>query len=385
MELLLLEPHLASPAGHYNRYVRVFAGEAACRGFRISVASSRAILPRFKVTLEELGVRVLPAFDDVPYRMERDAEQRDAISRWIADEALAVIRGCNGAQPVWLSGTTAELGGACLVAEDIGQPLLFQLLSFAESWPMGHAAAPQALREAVGRAIGCGLRLHAQSPLIAEHLSNQIEAPVSVFPAILDLHPLKDRPPRARPVIGLVNMMRHGKEFGPALSELMVHGDDVSLLLHTGESATMDAVYALKRRIDGLAQHYRLKRPEVNIVAGALPAREYVEMWQGLDATVMPYDPARYIRQGSGVLFESLADAIIPIAPLGTSMAATMHEFGMGLTYDIDKQGSLRAAVSVMLENFEAMYRRHRAFAPVYREANSPSRVFDTVLGVATQ
>ena len=317
--------------------------------------------------------------------MEQDATQRDVISRWIADEALAVIRDCNGAQPVWLSGTAAELGGACLVAEDIGQPLLFQLLSFAESWPMGKSTAPQPLRDAVGRAMGFGLRLYAQSPLIAEHLSNQIDAPVGVFPAILELHPLKDRPPRARPVVGLVNMMRHGKEFGPALSELMVHGDDLSLLLHTGESATVDAVYALKRRIDGLAQHYRLKRPEVKIVAGALPAREYVEMWQGLDCTVMPYDPARYMRQGSGVLFESLADAIIPIAPLGTSMAATMQEFGMGLTYDIDKRGSLRDAASVMLKDFEDMCRRHRAFAPVYREANSPRRVMDTVLSVATQ
>ena len=144
----------------------------------------------------------------------------------------------------------------------------------------------------------------------------------------------------------------------------------------------MEAVHALKERIDGLARHYRLKRHEVKIVAGVLPAREYVEMWQGFDCTIMPYNPVRYSRQGSGVLFESLADAIIPIAPLGTSMAATMLEHGVGLTYDIKKQDSLRDAISMMLENFDTMSQRLRAFAPAYREANSPKKVIDTVLSV---
>ena len=382
MELLLLEPQLESPAGHYNRYVRVFAGEAARRGFRLSVASSRTIKPRFKATLEELGVRVLPAFEQMPYRMKVNATQRDIFSRWIADQALASLRQCPGAHPVWLSGTAALLGGACLFAEELREPFLFQMLDCALDWPMGRHTAPQPLREAVERAMGSGLRLYAQSAFIADHLSNEVGAPVGVFPAILDLQPLKDRPLRARPVVGMINMMRASKEFAPALSELMAHGDSISLLLHTGAGTTIEAIHTLKERIDGLAQHYRLKRHEVRIVAGVLPAAEYVEMWQGLDCTILPYNPARYLRQGSGVLFESLADAIIPIAPLGTSMAATMLEHGVGLTYDIEKQGSLHDAISMMLENFETMSQRLRAFAPVYREANSPTKVVDTVLNV---
>ena len=36
----------------------------------------------------------------------------------------------------------------------------------------------------------------------------------------------------------------------------------------------------------------------------------------------------------------------------------------------------------MMLENFETMSQRLRAFAPVYREANSPTKVVDTVLNV---
>ena len=63
-------------------------------------------------------------------------------------------------------------------------------------------------------------------------------------------------------------------------------------------------------------------------------------------------------------------------------MAATMLEHGVGLTYDIEKQGSLHDAISMMLENFETMSQRLRAFAPVYREANSPTKVVDTVLNV---
>lgn len=385
MEFLLLEPHLVSSAGHYNRYVRVFAGEAKRRGFSLSVASSREILPRFKTMLEELGVRVLPMFDPTPYRMVHDATRRDMVSRQIADAALASLRACPGAHPVWLSGTGALLGGACLFAEEIQRPFLFQMLDFAEDWPVGTLTAPAPLREAVGQAVGSGLRLYAQSAQIANHLRNEIDAPVGVFPAILDLKPLKHRPRRARPVVGITNMLRTSKEVGPALSALMAHGDSITLVLHTGQGTTIEAVQALKLRIDGLARHYRLKREDVRIIPGVLPSHEYSEMWQSIDCTVMPYNPLRYLRQGSGMLFESLADAIIPIAPLGTSMATTMLELGMGLTYDPEEHGSLHGTISTMLQNLETMTERLRAFAPIYREANSPAKVMDTVLLVGRQ
>jgi hypothetical protein len=165
----------------------------------------------------------------------------------------------------------------------------------------------------------------------------------------------------------------------------MAHGDTITLLLHTGQGTTIEAVQALKQRIDGLARHYRLKREEVRIIPGVLPDHEYTEMWHSIDCTVMPYSPSRYLRQGSGMLFESLADAIIPIAPLGTSMATTMLEIGMGLTYDPEQHGSLRGAISTMLNTMDAMTERLRAFVPVYREANSPEKVMDTVLSVGSQ
>lgn len=286
---------------------------------------------------------------------------------------------------MWLSGTGALLGGACLFTCEARRPVLFQMLDFAEDWPMGEFTAPRPLRAAVAEAVGCGLRLEAQSPLIAFHLARELGAPVGVFPAILDLLPLKPRPRRARPVVGFTNMLRSSKDIGSALRALLAHGDRLSLLLHTGQNTTVEAVRAIEQQIAALTRHYRLKQPEVRIVAGVLSAGDYAEMWQGIDCTIMPYDPGRYARQGSGMLFEALADAIIPIAPRGTSMAASMQELELGFTYDGLQPGGLSGALAAMLENFDAMSERLRAYAPLYREANSPERVFDAALRISSQ
>lgn len=380
MELLLFEPYLANVGGHYNRYVRVLAGEAARQGFGLTVAVSRHIMPGLRAMLEERGARILPVFDPPPYRMKDDATAQDRVSREVADVALACLRRRPGARPVWLSGNGALLGAACVFAAATRQPFMFQMLDFANNWPAGELTAPASLRAAVAEAVACGMRISVQSASIARHLAREIGVPVGVFPAILDLKMLNVRPRRPRPVIGITNMLRVAKNGSAALPGLLAHGDRISLVLHTGEGTTVEAVHALKARVDALARHYRLRHEQVKIVAGMLPSRAYLEMWQGLDATLMPYDPARYVRQGSGVLFESLADAIVPIAPLGTSMATTLHELGLGLTYDPDAPGSLQDAIGRLLENFDSLTERQRAFAPLYREANAPAKVVDALM-----
>lgn len=381
MELLLFEPRLSSAAGHYNRYVRVFAGEAARRGARISVAASSQIVPRFKAMLEDMGVTVLPVFEPMTYRMARTPAERDAISRAAANTALACHRERPQAIPAWMSGTGALLGAACIFAGAVRRPFLFQMLDFADDWPAGQLTAPADLRAAVHHAVDCGMRIEAQSPLIARHLESELGTPVGVFPTILDLQPLKERPKRSRPLVGMTNMLRKSKNNGAALSALMAHGDRISLLLHTGEGTTREAVEQLKDFTDELGRHYGLRHQQVQIVAGVLPPQAYAEMWQSLDCVVIPYDRTRYLRQGSGMLFEALADAIIPIAPLGTSMAATMTELGMGITYDDDDRMGLHGAIATMLRDFDSLSDRLRGFAPVYREANAPARIMDAMLG----
>lgn len=375
MELLVFEPHLEHAAGHYNRYIRVLAGEAARQGFRLTVASSSEIQPGLKAMLEAHDVEILPVFDPTPFRLQADAGRRDGISRQLAGTALECLARRPWARTAWLSGTGALLGAACLFATTARQPFVFQLLDFAKDWPPGDLTAPEPLREAVAEATACGMRLRVQSSSIAQQLQREIGTPIGVFPAILDLHPLKQRPRRPRPVIGMTNMFRNSKDGSAALSALMAHGDQISLVLHTGQDTTVEAVNTLKARVDALARHHRLRHEQVKIVAGVLPPEQYLEMWQSLDAALMPYDPARYVRQGSGVLFESLADAIIPIVPLGTSMAASLTELDLGLTYDPAAHGSLQGAIGRLLSDFERLAERQRAYAPLYREANAPAKV----------
>ncbi|MFO1130640.1 MAG: hypothetical protein U1E16_01290 [Hyphomicrobiales bacterium] len=375
MELLLFEPHLEHAAGHYNRYIRVLAGEAARQGFRLTVATSSIIQPGLKAMLEARDVEILPVFDPTPFRLHADAARRAGISRQLCGVALDCLARRPLARTAWLSGTGALLDAACLFATTTRQPFVFQMLDFANDWPSGELTAPEPLREAVARATACGMRIRVQSNSIAQQLQREIGTPIGVFPAILDLHPLKQRPRRPRPVIGMTNMFRNAKDGSGALPALMAHGDRIALVLHTGQDTTVEAVNTLKARVDALARHHRLKHEQVQIVAGVLPPEQYLAMWQGLDATLMPYDPTRYVRQGSGVLFESLADAIIPIVPLGTSMAASLTELDLGLTYDPAAHGSLQGAIGRLLSDFERLAARQRAFAPLYREANAPAKV----------
>lgn len=380
MELVLFEPNFTNTAGHYNRYVRVLAREAARQGFSLTVATSSAILPGMRSILEGYGARVLPVFEDVPWQLTADPVVRDQISRQVTQVALSCLGNRTDTRPAWLSGNTTLLAAASQFATEWKRPFVLQMLDFAVEWPPGELTAPAHLRAAVAEAVACGMSIRAQSPLIARHLQDEIGVPVGLLPAILDLHPLKRRPRRPRPVIGIVNMFRNAKNGSAALHGLMAHGDKITLVLHTGQGTTVDSVNALGARVDALAQLYRLKQRQVRIVAGMLPSKEYLAMWQDFDCTVMPYDPARYQRQGSGVLFESLADAIIPIAPLGTSMAATMTEVDVGLTYDADAQGALQGSVGSLLQNFDDLVERQRAFAPRYREANAPARVVAALL-----
>jgi hypothetical protein len=358
----------------------VLAGEAARQGFSLTVAVSRHIMPGLRSLLEERGARILPVFAPPPFQLVANAAHQDRISRLVADVALACLASRPGARPAWLSGNATLLGAACMFATAARQPFVFQMLDFATNWPVGELTAPAPLREAVADAVACGMRIFVQSSSIARHLESEIGTPVGVFPAILDFVPLMQRPRRARPVIGITNMLRNSKNGSATLPGLMAHGDRISLVLHTGQDTTVAAVEALKARVDALARHYRLKNEQVKIVAGILPTREYRNMWHGLDATLMPYDPARYLRQGSGVLFESLADAIIPIAPLGTSMAATLAELGLGLSYDSQVQGSLQQTIASLLDDFDRLAEKQRAFAPLYREANAPAKVVDALL-----
>lgn len=381
MDILLFEPQLASFAGHYNRYVRVLAAEAARRGLQLGVATSRHIQADVQTMLKGYGACVLPVFEAMPYRMLPDTAARDSLSRQVADAALSCLKDHPLAHPAWLSGTGALLGAACQFADAARRRVVFQMLDFARDWPAGAMSAPAPLRQAVARAQDFGMQIFAQSACVARHLQGEIGVPVNLFPAILDLHPLQPRRRRARPVMGLTNMMRGGKNLAQALDAMLSHGDDLSILLHTGQGTTDEKLQQLTAYVYNLVRLHRLQKPQVKIIPGILSAADYVKMWQTLDCTLLPYDRTRYVRQGSGILFESIADAIIPIVPKGTAMATTLATYGVGLSYDADAPRSLHRAVDHTLENFDNLADRSHAVAPIFRDRNAPAKIVDIIMG----
>src|SRR5262249_44499419 len=123
----------------------------------------------------------------------------------------------------------------------------------------------------------------------------------------------------------------------------------------------------------------RIAHPQISCLPGILNAEDYGAVWQSLDSVVMPYVVEHYARQSSGMLFESLADAMVPVAPEGTSMAVLMREAGVGLTYQADNNQALHRVLGELGTDFEKFAKRSRDYAPLWRQENAPSKVFDVL------
>jgi hypothetical protein len=380
MNLLLFEPDLVSAAGHYNRYVRVLAAEAARCGVKLSVACNAGIMPGMRETMERLGVEIIPAFPRHPYNMLHDPALRTEVSRILAKAALSCFAERSQAKVAWLSGTGALFGAACMFAKEAKVPFVLQMIDFARDWPKGRLTAPTDIRELAASAVDNAMRVYVQSPLIAKCFEDEVGIPARTFPAILDLKPLGKREYKGRPVIGIMNMMRRSKQPWRAIEALVAHADSLSIVLHMGQGTTGTDLGRVKRDLNVFIQRYGVKVPLIKIATGILKGDAYNALWQQLDCAVMPYWAEQYSRQGSGMLFESLADGIIPIAPSATSMADLMKQESVGVAYDSCDPQALQGAIGTLVSDFPSLATQSRARAGAYREANSPSKVMSLVM-----
>ncbi|MEO8669578.1 MAG: hypothetical protein ABI399_13740, partial [Bauldia sp.] len=110
---------------------------------------------------------------------------------------------------------------------------------------------------------------------------------------------------------------------------------------------------------------------------GALEPNTYNEIWSSLDAVMLSYNVDKYSRCGSGMFFEALSDAIVPIVPDNTSMAAVAREAQVGIVYDAGDPAGLTNATKGLIDDLDRLASASREFAPVWREKNTPSRVLD--------
>lgn len=366
MSILLIDPHFRSFSGHYNRYARVVASEAAKHGLTVQVAASQEIDPEARSLLRQGGIDVAPVFPRVGYRLSLNRALQMHTTGVILECALRHLDRNRSDTVAWLSGIPSLVEAAALFARETRLSVPFQFLDFARDWVGRPKGAPLIIKRSLRRGADAGMKLYAQTPYLASIASEECEIDFRPFPAILDYGKLPDMANRRdKPRVGLMNMMMRHKSIGDVARALSVVSKEVSIVLHTGNTdrpetrADVDQIAGL-----GAEMH-----------EGSLPPAEYNRVWSTLDATILSYDTVKYQRQCSGMMFESLSDGIVPIVPDHTSMAATARDAGIGIVYDADDPSALERALRRLVDEWQSLREAAREFAPIWRQANSPERV----------
>jgi glycosyltransferase involved in cell wall biosynthesis len=362
MLILLFEPHFNSFSGHYIRYARVLAREAAQRGMQLRIAASQGISSAVRDEMFRCGVEILPVFPPVDYRLNkyRFAQRRN--TRRLLDVALAIFREHPTKRVAWLSGMPSLIEAASIFAERVRIPFPFQLIDLSD-WQTGVQTAPAYIQRSLARGRRFGMKLYAQTQIVSAIASEECGHPFLPFPPILEFKAMRPRVERSRLTIGLMNMSYSYKNASEALDALAPYKSQLNIVVHTGPfpNFSIDKAGALNARI----------------FFGVLDRETYNKIWQSLDAVILPYKVEKYRRQGSGIFFESLADAIIPIVPDDTSMASIAREAGIGLVYDAANRAALCAAIELLLSQYNKLSKASMDLAPKWRSENSPSRVFE--------
>ncbi|WP_421724455.1 glycosyltransferase [Bauldia sp.] len=370
MSALLIEPHFRSFSGHYSRYVRVVAAEAAKRDQTVSVAASKRIEKDVRATLEHEGIAVHPVFPTIPYRLSPNRAAQCQTTYLVAEAALRHIGDHPSDSIAWLSGIPSLVEAAGVVSDTVRRPIPFQFIDFADDWPAGAGSAPLIVRRSLKHAAEAGLKLYAQTEYLAEIASAECGVRFAPFPPILDSKPTDHRHHKTdRPRIGLMNMFIHRKHIDSVVAAVRRHSSTADFVFHTGRLG--------RRSFDKYIT--TLEKCGAEVLPGILPPAEYNRAWASLDAVILPYEQPKYDRQCSGMMFESLHDGIVPIVPDKTSMAALARQSGVGLVYDSYDPGALENAVATLAKNFAELQRDAVAYSSHWREQNSPRSVYDTL------
>lgn len=367
MSILLFEPHFHSFAGHFIRYARVLAREASQRGLKLRIVVNREMPSVVREELERIGIEVIPTFPSLRYELRTDEFEQWQNAKCLLGPALAAFREYPTRYVAWLSGIPSYIEAASLFAEQARVPFPFQLIDFERDWPTGTQTAPLRIRQSLARGSRFGMKLYAQTSFVSAVVSRECGQTFRPFPPILEFKAMRPRTERSRITVGLMNLYTPRKNGSEALDALAPFGSRLNIIVHTGrfKDENCEALLDKARSLNA------------TICVGGLHPDLYNRVWRSLDAAILPYKVEKYRRQGSGMFFESLSDAIIPIVPDGTSMSATAHEAGVGIVYDTSQKCSLETAIETLISKYAGLQKLSWDFAPKWRSENGSANVFE--------
>ena len=383
-QLLLLDPELGNPGGHYASYAETL--QRACvqqnMGFS-ALGGHRARLPAFDPINAEWVPRLVGGALVNPFigawRMEKQLHTH--ASGRLTPGTLVIAATANhrhyGALSCWMESLSEKAA-----------PMLLVILRFPEyDWKSGKWYATTHLtRRGLARLESTArrreIRLIADSELLAAEYQRLTALPVTALPIP---HMLPERLPQAR----TGDIMRIGY-FGEARREkgfnLLVEAIDI--LAKSYRDTEFELVvqsyvregYESQACTEGCARLKTCRLANFRVLEGSLDKEHFYQEFLACDAVLMPYIEERYKTRSSGVFTDAVAAGISVITTRGTWMHEQLAKgSGAGLTFPDGDASGLADSIIEMVQRRGEMHIKAGNGARNWRELHNPLRFLDAI------
>jgi glycosyltransferase involved in cell wall biosynthesis len=400
MRLILIAHGLIDRTGHHYMEARAFKEEAARHNLGCTILTHRDVSPSIRDELD-----ALPLFQYTPYEplfrrrylgplldflFFGQAMRKKLLSLPVETITSADILVCTLTRArdmlglaFWLARTPREKHPFLAInfmIDDISRPFYkakrrtikikparFYRFAFSRLWKR---LAPDRLL------------LSAGGTAFAQAMTRILELPVEVFPL-----PVQHELPAARldklsseqpPLIVFLGAMREGK--GSELAGAVIHR---VLQQHPCCRFFLQAnpVCWEERWRDDIGP---LGMPRVHIHGGEMTQEEYQDVMNRADLVLLPYLPAEYTLQTSGVFSEAMAMGKVSIIPEGTWMADMALELGGGsVMYPRHEEGAIVEAILKALEHLPQLTRDMQGISSRWRESMGMKAFLQRILDAA--
>jgi hypothetical protein len=349
--LRVLEPNLASPAGHYAEFVRALA------------ARSPACFAGIEVLCDaKANLGSLEALDGVRF------ERRFSGRRRRASEWMATRESCSAALPFLVLTARAvdaamiELACATGRRSPSGARLYFHWRERSAGARLMAASALRTRREALAIAPTAS----TASFLRATGWARVAEIP---YPALAPSSPFEPGPLARLLVAGAARTNKGIHLVATLAEEMAAGGDDAEMLVQS--TAKRRTGRAGRREQAALEAIARAAPAGLRLDPSAPDRDEYVARFRGA-LVLTPYDPAKFEDNVSGIALDALLHGAPVVATCGTWQARLVERFGAGTVMERWDAASLSAAVATARRNWDECCSGAQRAARVLAEEHDP-------------
>ncbi len=385
MRFILIAHGLIDRSGHHYMEARAFKEEAARHGLECTILANRDVSPSIRDELD-----AVPLFQHTPYqkffRRKHFRSWRDFrfYGKLMGQELCSLPPGTISATDILVSPLTRarDMSGLTywlarlprsqhpflalnFMFDDISRPVganggwklnlkaaFLYRLAFLR---LRHTLAPNRIH------------LSAGGVEFAKAMTRALDYPVVDFPLPVQHEIFMESPDIVRPdqapciaFLGFMHPRKGAKLAGAVISRVLAKNANCRFLLQANPE------YWEKRWQDEIGP---VASARVHIHRGAMTQDEYQNTMKMAELVLLPYPPAGYTLQTSGVFSEAMAMGKVSIVPEGTWMAANVRKYGGGAVmfseFEVD---SIAAACLRALEHLPSLKRDMRYISSHWRE-----------------